>query len=65
MKINCRKAKMCAFCKYWLGKEPDMNYITGECSVRADVGKCSLDETGQYHKTDDLCFRFEKNIIYM
>lgn len=65
LKLNCRKVKVCIFCKYWLGKQPDVNYRTGECKVKPDIGKCSLDKMNQDHKADGLCNRFEKDIVYM
>lgn len=64
-KINCRNKKICILCKHLLGDNPQVNYHTGECRLYTVVGKCALDETGEYHKADSLCSQFEKSIIYM
>ena len=64
-KINCREANMCIFCKHWLGKNPEIDYRTGECTVSPVKGKCAIDSTEKYHMAGDLCHSFDKSIIYM
>ena len=31
--MNCRDSNICAFCKHWLGEEPNVEFRTGECRV--------------------------------
>lgn len=64
-KLNCREAKMCIFCKHWLGKNPEIDYRTGERTIRPIKGKCAIDSTEKDHMAEDLCHSFDKSIIYM
>lgn len=63
--INCREEKLCAFCKYWLGSSPDVDYITGNSKVRRTAGLCSQDESGRTHNSTDLCPKFSRGLSYM
>lgn len=35
--MNCRDDNMCVFCKHWIGGEPNVNYLTGDCRDRIKV----------------------------
>lgn len=63
-KINCRETNMCMFCKYWLGKKPAANLITGDVKISPGKGLCSMDNTNKNHDPDGLCYMFKKNILY-
>lgn len=65
MKVNCRESNMCVLCKYWLGSEPEVNYITGLTKYTAEKGLCKIDESNSKHNPDDLCSQFEKQLSYM
>lgn len=64
-KIKYREAKMCIFCKHWIGQNPDVNYMSGECKLKPVKGKCAMDATDQEHEADGLCHRFDKSILYL
>lgn len=61
--INCRKDNMCLLCKYWLGGEANVNYISGKTKREICSGICSLD--AKEHKSVDICAKFEKCLIYL
>ena len=63
--MNCRDADMCVFCKYWLGDSPNVDYRTGECKVPNTSALCSKDNSGDKHKSTDLCSRYMKALSYM
>lgn len=56
---------MCIFCNCWLGENPEVDYLTGECEVKHIKGKCAEDSMEQYPMADDLCHSFKRNIVYM
>lgn len=65
MRVNCRDVNMCMFCKYWLGKEPDVDYITGMTKYTVTQGLCKKDSSNSKHDSDSLCYQFEKSIVYL
>lgn len=64
-KINSRKENMCMFCEYWLGKQPDVNIITGMATIHNQKGLCKLDDREELHSPCSLCHRFVKSILYL
>lgn len=54
---------MCLLCKYWLGGEANVNYISGKAKKEICSGICSLD--AKEHKSVDICAKFEKCLIYL
>lgn len=65
MNCNCREDNICAFCKYWLGSEPQPDYVSGECKVTAQFGHCKKDTSEGRHKTTDLCHQFSRALRFM
>lgn len=63
--MNCRDTNICAFCKFWRGAPPSVDYITGESKVLSNKGLCAKDETGGVHVSTDLCPNFSKALSYM
>jgi hypothetical protein len=61
--FNCRKDKMCILCKYWLGEEARVNFITGNGKVKRTSALCSQD--GQRHNSVDICTEFKKCLTYL
>ena len=43
--MNCRDDNMCVFCKHWIGGEPNVNYLTGDCRDRIKDGLCAKDSS--------------------
>lgn len=64
-RVNCRNTNMCMFCKYWLGKEPDVDFVTGTTKYKSTKGLCKKDSTNGMHDSDSLCYKFEKSIVYL
>lgn len=62
---NVRTDNKCIFCKYWLGKEGDVNYIDGSCKYSKCEGMCAKDKTDTYHSSESLCHRFERRLSYV
>lgn len=60
--VNCRTNNFCVFCKYWLGREPDVNLRSGISKLPLSDGLCSL--RNEKVKPKSLCSRFERNLIY-
>lgn len=65
MKVNCRDANLCVFCRHWLGETPNVDYRTGECKISNCSGLCAKDTSGEKHKSTDLCPKFSKALSYM
>ncbi len=63
-KVNCRHRNICVFCKNWLGPKPETDFLTGDSKIKIERGLCSLDTVDQYHKSTDLCHKFQKDILY-
>jgi len=63
--LNCRDSNICAFCKHWLGEEPNVEFRTGECRVSSSRGLCAKDTTDSKHKSTDLCHKFSRALRYM
>lgn len=61
---NCRNGKKCIFCRYWLGSEPEVDYLTGDCKYTIEEAVCALGDN--IHSTSDsVCQRFSKALRYM
>lgn len=57
--MNCRDDNMCVFCKHWIGGEPNVNYLTGDCRDRIKDGLCAKDssEKNIEQKVCVICFQ--------
>ena len=64
-KINCRDVSVCMLCRYWLGKKPNIDIITGKVKGYIGPGLCAKDETDGMHNADSLCHKFEKSLEYL
>ena len=64
MQVNCMTVKKCIFCKYWLGAEPDVDYLTGDCRYSKQEADCALNENARC-TSDSVCASFTKAIRYM
>lgn len=62
---NCRDDNMCMFCKYWLGKRPNTNYVTGFAQYETSQGLCQKNNSDSKHNSTDLCPKFEKALEYL
>lgn len=63
-KESCRKVNKCIYCKYWLGERPDPNVLTWQCTYTRSKALCALDSSGALHDSNDLCYKFQKDMIY-
>lgn len=64
-KTNCREVNMCMFCKYWLGRRPEVDSCTGNTKYKVEESLCKMDSTNGKHRSDSLCHQFEKCLMYM
>lgn len=65
MKANSRKDKKCVFCKYWLGEDTKINYLTGNGDYSFDKGFSKMDMPSGKHKPDDICAGFSRYLLFM
>lgn len=63
--VNCRDSNICILCKYWIGAEPESDYFTSMIKYQVTNGLCKIGKPGQNCRSDGLCRKFEKNILYM
>lgn len=63
--MNCRDDNMCVFCKHWIGGEPNVNYLTGDCRDRIKDGLCAKDSSEKKHKAKGVCHMFSRALRYM
>ena len=56
--MNCRDDNMCVFCKHWIGGEPNVNYLTGDCRDRIKDGLCAKDSSEKKHRAKGVCHMF-------
>lgn len=59
---NCRTNNYCVFCKFWLGREADVNWQSGESKLPLSDGLCSL--KNECKKPKSLCAKFERRLKY-
>ena len=62
--MNCRDDNMCVFCKHWIGGEPNVNYLTGDCRDRIKDGLCAKDSS-EKHRAKGVCHMFSRALRYM
>lgn len=63
--INCRTANICILCKNWVGCKPEVDFLFGYAKYPVTYGYCKIDGLMKEHKSDGLCRRFERSILYM
>ena len=64
MKVNAREDNYCVFCKHWLGPKAQINHLTGEGDLKIQQGLCGVSKESGFHKSDDLCYQFKKDLLY-
>ena len=64
MSVDSREDNLCVFCKYWLGKKADVSLITGKGKMEVTQGLCAASGSNKQFKSNGLCYRFDRDIIY-
>lgn len=61
-RANCRNEIICIFCKNWLGKEANTDFITGDSRYSCVNGLCAKD--GKNHNSNEQCKYFVRKLMY-
>lgn len=62
-KSNFKTTNMCLFCKYWIGMEGDIDYITGEVKYKNMQGICRENE--RTSRPTDICYHYLKKLEFL